>query len=151
LIGKNNGKAELQFWLPSLSVGYRRNTEMKVATNGFVVGVSMPLFSNSKKVKAAQARQQAAQAQIDNAQNEAQNRARALSTEAQQLRASIESYDMPLMQQTLALINKAIGAGALTVVEYYNQSDRIYNAMQELIDLENQYNKVMTDLNRDAM
>jgi len=138
-------------WLPSLTVGYRRNTEMKVATNGFVVGVSMPLFSNSKKVKAAQARQQAAQAQIDNAQNEAQNRVRALSTEAQQLRTSIESYDMPLMQQTLALINKAIGAGALTVVEYYNQSDRIYNAMQELIDLENQYNKVMTDLNRDAM
>ncbi len=138
-------------WLPSLTVGYRRNTEMREATNGFVVGVSMPLFSRSGKVKAARARQVAAQVQIDNARNEAQSRTRALMTEVQQLQATIDSYDMPLMQQTLALINRAISKGALTIPEYYNQTDRIYAAMQELIELENRYNKLMCDLNRDAM
>lgn len=138
-------------WLPSLSVGYRRNTEVHEAVNGFVVGVSMPLFGNSKKVKAAQARQQAAQAQAHDAHTQAANRDRQLQAQAQQLHAQISAYDMPLLQSTLALINKAIGAGALTVVDYYNQADRIYTAMQELIDLRTQHNKVMSDLNRHTL
>lgn len=135
-------------WLPSLTVGYRRNTDHNDATNGFLVGVSMPLFSNSGKVKAARARQQAAMKQMDDARTEAQNRTRALTAEAQQLRATIDSYDLPLMRETLALINKAVRAGALTVSEYYNQADRIHAAMLEQISLENKYNKLMCDLNR---
>lgn len=138
-------------WLPSLTVGYRRNTEMKEATNGFLVGVSMPLFSNQGKVKAARARQQAAQAQIDDAIAQERNRQQALVTEVKQLEASMKAYDMPLMEQTLALINKAIGAGALTIPEYYNQMDRIYDTMLQLIDLENKYNRAATDLNRNAL
>ncbi|MCQ2288323.1 MAG: TolC family protein [Muribaculaceae bacterium] len=138
-------------WLPSFTVGYRRNTDAHQASNGFVVGVSMPLFSNTNKVKAARARQQAAHTQVDNAHTEALNRQHALLVEAQQLRATIDSYDLPLMQQTLALINKAIGAGVLTVPEYYNQADRIHATMQELINLETRYNKLMVELNRNSM
>ena len=138
-------------WLPSLKVGYRRNTELNEAVNGFVVGVALPSFGNGKKVKAAQARRNAAQAQIDNARAEAQSRISALRTEATTLRATIDSYDLALMRNTLALINKAIGQGALTVSEYYAQTDRIYDALAARLDLENRYNKVVTDLNRENL
>lgn len=138
-------------WLPSLTVGYRRNTELKEATNGFVVGVSMPLFTNGGKVKAARARQQAIQAQITDAAARENSRQQALVTEAMQLQASMKAYDMGLMNETLALIGKAIAAGALTIPEYYNQTDRIYNAMQELIDLNNRYNRAACDLNRNNL
>lgn len=138
-------------WLPSLTVGYRRNTELHEATNGFVVGVSMPLFSNSGKVKAARARQQAVQARVADAVAQEQSRLQSLDVQVMQLKASIEAYDMPLMEQTLALINKAIAAGALTIPEYYIQADRIYAAMQELIDLTNRYNRAATDRNRNAI
>lgn len=152
LIASNHDiKIAEKSWLPSLTVGYRRNTEMKESTNGFLVGVSMPLFSNSGKVKAARARQQAALAQIDDAVAQEHSRQQALITEAKQLQASIDAYDLPLMNQTLALINKAIAAGALTIPEYYIQADRIYSAMQELIDLENKYNRAASDLNRNAL
>lgn len=138
-------------WLPSLTVGYRRNTELKEATNGFVVGVSMPLFTNGGKVKAARARQQAILAQITDAATRENSRQQALVTEAMQLQASMKAYDMGLMNETLALIGKAIAAGALTIPEYYNQTDRIYNAMQELIDLNNRYNRAACDLNRNNL
>lgn len=138
-------------WLPSLTVGYRRNTEWGDATNGFVVGVSMPLFSNTGKVKAARARQQAAQAMIDDARTEAQNRDRNLRAEAEQLRATIASFDFQLMQETLELINRAVKAGALTVTEYYNQADRIHAAMLENIALNHRYAKIITELNRHTL
>ena len=138
-------------WLPSLTVGYRRNTELKEATNGFLVGVSMPLFNNSSKVKAAKARQQAVQAQIDDAISQERSRQQALVAEVKQLEASIKAYDMPLMMQTLAYIKKAIGAGALTIPEYYNQADRIYDTILQFIDLQNKYNRAACDLNRNML
>ena len=48
-----NLKVQKSEWLPSISFGYRRNTEQREAINGFMVGVSFPLYSNSSNVKAA--------------------------------------------------------------------------------------------------
>lgn len=138
-------------WLPSLTVGYRRNTEWKESSNGFVVGVSMPLFSNTGKVKAARARQQAAQAMIDDARTEAQNRDRSLRAEAEQLRATIASFDIQLMQETLELINRAVKAGALSITEYYNQADRIHVAVLENNALVHRYAKIIAELNRHTL
>ena len=39
-------KVNKQNWLPKFEVGYRRNTAMKEASNGFLVGASLPLFSS---------------------------------------------------------------------------------------------------------
>ncbi len=138
-------------WLPTLTVGYRRNTELHEAVNGFVVGMSVPLFSNAGKAKAARLRQQAAEAQLANAAAQSDSRNNVLEAQARQLKASIQAYDMPLLQQTMALINKAIAAGAMTILEYYSQADRIYNAMQKMIELENEYNKVLSELHRDNL
>ena len=134
-------------WLPSFSLGYRRNTDVGEAVNGFIVGVSVPLFGNSSKVKAAQAKREAAQVKVENTKIEIDSYINALLTEAKTLRATIDSYDMPLMQETLALINRAIAKGALTIVDYYTQADRIYGAMGELLELQNRYNKIVSDLN----
>ena len=38
-----------QNWLPSLEVGYRRNTALDEASNGFLVGASFQIFSNRTK------------------------------------------------------------------------------------------------------
>ena len=45
-----------QGWLPKLEAGFRRNTDDAVSMNGFVVGGSLPLFQNRKKVKIAKHR-----------------------------------------------------------------------------------------------
>ncbi|MDE6002401.1 MAG: TolC family protein, partial [Prevotella sp.] len=66
-------------WLPKLTVGYRRNTEYEeAASNGFLVGVSVPLFSNSKKVSAARMRKNAAEQQLENTRYQTESRKRSL-------------------------------------------------------------------------
>ena len=55
-----------QNWLPKLSVGYRRNISLDEKSNGFLIGGSIPLFSNRKKVKIARAQEVGARLQLDN-------------------------------------------------------------------------------------
>ena len=45
-----NLKLQKNEWLPNISFGYRRNTEQGEGINGFLVGVSFPLYSNSNNV-----------------------------------------------------------------------------------------------------
>ncbi len=59
-----NLKVQKNEWLPSISFGYRRNTEQGEAINGFLVGVSFPLYSNSTNVKAARERRESAELQV---------------------------------------------------------------------------------------
>ena len=59
-----NLKVQKNEWLPSISFGYRRNTEQGEGINGFQVGVSFPLYSNSSNVKAARQRRQSAALQV---------------------------------------------------------------------------------------
>ena len=53
-----------QNWLPSIEVGYRRNTSMGEKSNGFLIGGSLPLFSNRKKLKIARAQASSARMQL---------------------------------------------------------------------------------------
>ena len=56
-----NLKLQKNEWLPNISFGYRRNTEHGEGINGFLVGVSFPLYSNSNNVKAARQRRESAE------------------------------------------------------------------------------------------
>ena len=44
-------KVNRQSWLPKIEVGYRRNTSLDEKSNGFLIGGSLPIFSNRKKGK----------------------------------------------------------------------------------------------------
>lgn len=140
-------KVEKQGWIPKLTMGYRRNTEQKEATNGFLVGVQMPLFSNGGKVKAARQRVEAARQEEENTKVEARAALTARYAEAEQLLAMLKAYDVPLMQQTLALLLRAVNAGELSIATYYQEANTIYSSLLERLTLENEYNKKNSELN----
>lgn len=139
-------KVQQQGWLPKLSVGYRRNTEQESKLNGFLVGVSMPLFSNSQKVKAARLRRSQAEAELDDARNTQQNRELALRAEVANLQHQIEAYDGELMQQSLSVLMKAVEGGQMSVTDYYTEADRIHSAMQQYITIQNRLYKAKAEL-----
>lgn len=144
-------KVSQQEWLPKLSVGYRRNTELREASNGFLIGVSMPLFSNSSKVKAARRRQSAAEQQLASVRVEEESRILSLRNEATALRQQLSTYDVPLMQQTLSLLMRGVKGGAVSIADYYLEADRIHSLLQQRLETENRYNKVMCDLLRNTL
>lgn len=140
-----------QSWLPQLTMGYRRNTERDESLNGFIVGVSLPLFSNKGKVKAAQLRNQAADYELLEAMTADEMRTQTLQSQSQQLRLILEAYDEPLMQQQLALLSKAVLAGELTVADFYTEADRVYTLLLERYRTHNEYLKLLAQIHRDVL
>ena len=72
-----------QDWLPKLQAGFRRNTDSEMSMNGFVVGGSIPLFSNRKKVQIAKAQAVSAQLMQEDAQLQVENTLMSLFNEMQ--------------------------------------------------------------------
>ncbi len=136
--------------LPGLELGYRLNTAAGGERfNGFIVGISVPLFSNRHKVRQAKAENRSARLQLENASFTVENELQTLYNQALSLRASMDEYDRIFhTQNNLALLNKAIQAGQISMIEYFVDVTTYYQSMQNYFKLQNQYQKVMAQLYR---
>lgn len=139
--------ADRQGWLPTLELGYRRNTESGIPFNGVVVGFSVPLFQNRHKVKIAKARSQSIIYQKENVTQQAEASLTKLYNEAKALQTSIREYQEALhSQQNLALLKQALTGGQINVTAYFVEVTIVYQSKQNLLQLENRYQKVMSQL-----
>lgn len=139
-------KVNRQNWLPKFEVGYRRNTAMTEASHGFLVGASLPIFSSRNKTKAAEARHTAAQSELENARMQAETQLISKYNEIQQIRTAVNAYDVPLMHGTLDALKTAVLEGQLSIIDYYVEADNVYNSLSSYLSLENQYQRLLTEL-----
>ncbi|MBO8473131.1 MAG: TolC family protein [Bacteroidetes bacterium] len=144
-------KVNRQNWLPKLEVGYRRNTSLNEASDGFIVGISVPLFSGKNKVKIAKARHTAAIAGLENARLQSINEMRSSYFEMTELAQALEEYDLPLMLNTLEALKKAVTAGQISIMDYYMEADNIFNSLADYIGIENRYQVLMAELFRNEL
>lgn len=140
-----------QNWLPKLEVAYRRNTSLSEASNGFLVGGSIPLFSNRKKVKIAKAQALSAQLQLENTRLQLTAQVQSQFNEMQQLKEALSVYDVQLMENTLKMLKEAVLAGQLSIIEYYVEAEGVYRNMQAYLEVENQYQKVMASIYKNRL
>ncbi len=138
-------------WLPKLEVGYGREGGSDAMLNGFVVGVSVPIFSNRGKVKAARARQAGAELAQEQVAQQVEADIQSLFNEATRLRASMQAYDTGLMDKTLSTLKQAVEAGQLSVLDYYSEAETVYASQEKLVDLENRYQKVVAQLYKNSL
>lgn len=143
-----NLKLQKNEWLPNISFGYRRNTEQGEGINGFLVGVSFPLYSNTNNVKAARQRRESAELQVMQAQNEAEASMRTNYEQLQGLQQVIDHSDVKLLQESLTLFAKALQHGEITALVYYVEINSIYEKLQRHIDLHCQSVKLLAELHK---
>ena len=143
-----NLKLQKNEWLPNISFGYRRNTEHGEGINGFLVGVSFPLYSNCSNVKAARQRRESAELQVVQAQNEAEASLRTNYEQLQGLQQVIDHSDVKLLQESLTLFAKALQQGEITALVYYVEINSIYEKLQRHIDLHCQSVKLLAELHK---
>lgn len=146
-----NLKLQKNEWLPNISFGYRRNTEQGEGINGFLVGVSFPLYSNSSNVKAARQRRESAELQVVQAQNEAEASLRTNYEQLQNLQQVIDHSDVKLLQESLDLFAKALQQGEITALVYYVEINSIYEKLQRHIDLHCQSVKLLAELHKEEL
>ena len=140
-----------QDWLPKLEAGFRRNTDTEMSMNGFVVGGSIPLFSNRKKVQIAKAQAISAQLMQEDAQLQVENNLMGLFNEMQQLKEAMNTYDVPLLHKTLDLLKQALKEGQISLIEYFVEAESVYKNLQIRMQLENQYQKVMANIYKNEL
>ena len=146
-----NLKLQKNEWLPNISFGYRRNTEQGEGINGFLVGVSFHLYSNSSNVKAARQRRESAELQVVQAQNEAEASLRTNYEQLQGLQQVIDHSDVKLLQESLTLFAKALQQGEITALVYYVEINSIYEKLQRHIDLHCQSVKLLAELHKEEL
>ena len=140
-----------QNWLPKLEAGFRRNTDTGMSMNGFVVGGSIPLFSNRKKVQIAKAQAISAQLMQEDALLHVENNLMALYNEMTQLKEAMHAYDVPLMYRSLDLLKQALTEGQISLIEYFVEAETVYKNLQARMQLENQYQKVMASIYKNEL
>ena len=140
-----------QNWLPKLQAGFRRNTDSEMSMNGFVLGGSIPLFSNRKKVQIAKAQAIGAQLMQEDAKLQVENTLMALYNEMKQLKEAMDTYDVPLMHRSLDLLKQALKEGQISLIEYFVEAESVYKNLQARMQLENQYQKVMATIYKNEL
>ena len=56
-----------------------------------------------------------------------------------------------MMNETLALLSKALKHGEISALEYYTEINSIYDKLQAHIDLHTQYVKIWAQLNKNKL
>lgn len=133
-------------WLPTIGLGYRRNTDGPEASNGFVIGMDFPIFSIGKNKKAAQARKAAAEMTLIEANQAAESEATSTLLQLQMLRKSIESYDVNLIKETISLYSESLRLGQITLTDFCQEADALFERMMTLNRLENDYRRLAATL-----
>ncbi len=140
-----------QGWIPKLEIGYRRNTEIRDAVNGFLVGCSIPIFSNHKKVSMAKARSASAQSNLNYKRVTAETEVRSILVEMDQTKAALDAYDETLMRETLVLLRQAVEGGEISLIEYFTEASAIYGNLTACITLQNSWQKLAARLYRNRL
>lgn len=134
--------------LPAFELGYRLNTATGGERfNGFLVGVSIPLFSNRNNVRQARAQSLYTDLQLESSTTAVESELHQLYNQSLALKTSMDEYNAVLKSQdNLTLLNKAIQTGQISMIEYFVDVTTLYQSMQNYMQLQNEYQKVMAQL-----
>lgn len=134
--------------LPSLQLGYASEAVPGEIYAGPVVGVSIPLWANSNRVKTASAKSDHVAAARD--------------AEMLRLKSEIvKEYETMVMLRTsldeikgilksngdVRFIKMALDSGEISLTEFFSYISGIYDAEERLLEIENEYNRSVARLN----
>lgn len=133
--------------LPKFDLGYRHNGGSEEKLNGFRVGMSIPLWENKNTVKKAKAQAEYAATNIDDNTQSLKSNLRELYLQAQALEKSSQEYAQTLASQSNEeLLNKALEAGQISMIDYFVEITLLYDSMQNYLSVEKDYHDATAQL-----
>ncbi|MDD2961300.1 MAG: TolC family protein [Muribaculaceae bacterium] len=148
-IANNQFKVSKMQWFPSISIGYKYSNELGEKFNGITAGISIPIFANRNKVSSAKARMIANEYASKNIIVNKHSDAYSNYSQLQSLKEQIDEYSVVLNDDSnIAVLNKALAGGQISLLNYLTEVQYFINANKQLIELEYQYNKTLSSLDR---
>lgn len=133
--------------LPSLSVGYMGEFTLGQRYQGVSLGVSIPLWSNARRVRQAKAAVQAAQSREADAKQQFYSKLEAQYTLASSLKEVAENSRRTLdSADNRALLRKALDEGEISMQDYLVSLGFYYDALERTMNAELEYHKALAEL-----
>lgn len=135
--------------MPGFTLAYRHAYEEMQHFNGFAVGVSLPVFSRSRAIKAATLRANASR--FDAAQADASARSAVMSafSTAEKRRSTLsELNDVTLDESYPRLLLMAYKGGQINVITYIQELNYYLNAREVRLDAEYRLRLALITLNK---
>lgn len=133
--------------LPSLSVGYMGEFTLGQRYQGVSLGVSIPLWSNARRVRQAKAAVQAAQSREADAKQQFYSKLEAQYTLASSLKEVAENSRRTLdSADNRTLLRKALDEGEISMQDYLVSLGFYYDALERTMNAELEYHKAVAEL-----
>lgn len=127
-------KVEQAGWLPKFSVGYVSERIAGTVLQGVGVGVSIPLWENHGKVKAAKAVAEAAKSRLETERLQFKCSMKTLYDRAVKLVALVKSYRESVeAADSMELLQKALSSGQLSLIDFIVEQEVWYDSAEEIL------------------
>jgi outer membrane protein TolC len=133
--------------LPDLSVGYMSELRTAEKFRGVTVGMSIPLWSSSNKIKRSRAEVAAAESRAEAATSDFYHRLRNLYMQASALKANSEMMRRSLSEtDNRDYLVSALSKGEISMIDYLVETDLYYEALKETLAAERDYRHALASL-----
>lgn len=147
LIQEQQVRLQKSLNLPKIEAGYHGQSILGTSLQGIHAGITVPLWENNHKVKAAEANVDFASANIQRHRLEHRLENRRLYDLLEVRRLAMEEFEQLLsaMSNTV-LLDKALLLGEITVIEYFLEQTYFYTAFDKNEQLKLEYYKAVAAL-----
>ncbi len=146
-IGQAEARLTKALLLPKFEAGYRYQGILGQQFHGVHAGVSVPLWENKRRLNYSALQVQLYDARIEEHRTEHYHEIKRLYEQYQSLRQSFDEYGANLqLASGGALLDKALQAGEMSVLEYFLETTLYYESMDRFLELEEAWQRVGAEL-----
>lgn len=138
--------------LPSITTGFMREKVIGEDFTGVTLGLSIPLWANRNKVRQARLSQLASEEKYNDSQLQFYQQLRNLYNTAAGLQKTSQLYKSALEENnSVALLNKALDAGEITLLEFIMEQSIYYDNLTKTLEAEKDYQLALARLNESLL
>src|SRR5215204_1078347 len=133
--------------LPKIETGYHSQGILGQNYRGFHSGITIPLWENKNRVKAAEANLEHVTANADRHRLEHRMENMRLYEQLEIRKNTMEEYSQLVSSiNNTALLDKALRFGEITIVQYFMDQAYYFTAYDKYLQLEREYHKAIAEL-----
>lgn len=149
VMAKSRKEVASRSTLPGFSAGYRLSREDGMLFNGFMVGVSVPLWRASKERRAAASEEISAMFGEKAEEIKIEKSIDATYRKAVSLKETLEQYGTALTaSDNVGLLRRAYESGAITLTEFVLEVNYFVEAGVQYTELQRRYYNALVELSR---
>lgn len=135
--------------LPKITAGYVNKREGGIITQGFTMGVSIPLWEGRNTVKYQRAQTLALESQRDDSQLQFRNALHSQYQKAHRLSSLLNEYNEALnVTNDYSLLKMAFDKGQLSLINYLLELEVYYDTLDKFLETERDYQLALSELVR---